>query len=177
MKSSLLYLVTFMITILLAACQGQKEEVNVNSEPKNPLLGSWEMKKIHWITTDTTYTINQSQPGLFLVTPNSYSIMWTPTPEPRVPFEVLSQPTDEELKAGFRSIVFNGGSYEINDSTFTTTALVAKVPGFEGGKQFYNYSLNNNQLTLTMYDETYPDGKKPEWFGRLKTKFVLTRVE
>lgn len=143
----------------------------------NPLLGSWKMNAVHWITSDTTYSIDNAQEGLFLFTPNSYSIMWTPTEEPRVAFVDLSKPTDDELKAGFRSVVFNGGSYEITDSTLTTTAYIAKVPGFESGIQYYRYSITNNLLRLTMFDETYPNGDKPAWSGRYVTEFVMTRVK
>ncbi len=139
-------------------------------------MGSWEFKQIHWITPDTTYSIPESQPGLLLITPERYSIMWTPTQGPRQPFQNLSNPTDEELKLGFRSVVFNGGTYVKTDTTFTTTAFIAKVPGFEGGIQYYNYSIEGDQLTLTMFDETYPSGEKPEWFGKLETQFVLKKV-
>ncbi|HQV31024.1 MAG TPA: lipocalin-like domain-containing protein [Calditrichia bacterium] len=143
----------------------------------NPLLGSWQMTSIHWVTKDTTYSIEEAQPGLLLINPSRYAIMWTPTDEPRVPFQKLSAPTDEELKAGFRSIVFNAGRYQYTDSTLTTEAMIAKVPGFEGGKQYYRFTLTGDQLTLTMFDETYPDGKKPEWFGRYVTTFLLKRVD
>ncbi len=30
---------------------------------------------------------------------------------------------------------------------------------------------------LTMFDETYPNGTKPEWFGRYVTEFVLERID
>ncbi len=114
---------------------------------------------------------------MLMLTSDSYSIMWTPTEEPRTPFQILSKPTDEELKSGFGSIVFNGGTYKYSDSTITTTAKIAKVPGFEGGKQFYNYKLSNNKMELTMFDEIYPDGTRPEWYGKFQTKFVLKKVE
>lgn len=171
------------LTLCLFSCTStndstqKKGVVNAGVEVKiNSLLGSWKMDKVHWITADTTYSIEHAHEGLFLFTPNSYSIMWTPTEEPRVPFVDLSKPTDEELKTGFRSVVFNGGSYEITDSTLTTTAYIAKVPGFEGGVQYYRYLLENDLLRLTMFDETYPNGDKPSWSGRYETEFVMTRV-
>ena len=142
----------------------------------HPLLGSWEMTSIHWMTSDTTYSIPKAQPGLFMIDSARYSIMWTPQEEPRIPFVNLSQPTPEEMQAGFRSVVFNGGSYVMTDSTLTTTAQIAKVPGFEGGKQYYRFTLDQDQLTLIMFDETYPDGTKPSWYGMYQTKFVLNRV-
>ena len=148
-----------------------------NDQPKNELLGVWEMKSILWITKDTTYTISEAQPGKFIFTPTNYSLMWTPTEEPRIPFRELSNPTNEETIAGFRSIVFNTGTYDYTDSTIVSRAQIAKVPGFEGGQQFYRYNINGDTLSLTMYDETYPNGEKPNWFGRYVTKFILVKIE
>ncbi|NJB71643.1 hypothetical protein GGR42_002105 [Saonia flava] len=163
---------------LLALVFSCKEAVvgSKDTTPTDPLMGSWEMSSIHWISKDTTYTIESAQPGIFMIDENRYSIMWTPIEGPRTPFKVLSNPTDDEIKAGFRSVVFNAGSYIMTDSTLTTTAKIAKVPGFEEGLQFYTYKIQKNALELTMIDETYPDGTKPEWSGTWKTKFEFEKV-
>ncbi len=166
---------TFIILIALISCTPDKQKPTAEA-PNNPLIGSWQISSIYWITADTTYAIEKAQPGLFMVNPTNYSIMWTPTPTPRTPFENLSKPTDEETIAGFRSIVFNAGTYTQTDSTLTTTAQIAKVPGFEGGVQYYRYHIKEDQLELTMFDETYPDGSKPDWYGKYQTKFVMSRV-
>ncbi len=143
----------------------------------NSLLGSWNVKEVHWKTKDTIYSITNAQPGIFFFTDSSYAIMWTPIDKPRKPFKTLSNPTDEELISGFRSVVFNAGNYTFTDTIITTTAFIAKVPGFEGGKQFYRYSIDGEKLRLTMYDETYPNGEKPKWFGKFVTEFVLNRID
>jgi len=161
----------FLLVFLLVACNKHKVKQNIN-----PLLGSWKMQKITWIGKDKSYPIEKAQSGIYLFTANSYSIAWTPTKEPRVPFINLSKPTDAEKIAGFSSVVFNAGSYTFTDKTVTTKAYIAKVPGFEGGIQYYNYSIGGNILTLTMFDETYPNGDKPEWSGKYKTEFVLEKV-
>jgi len=166
-----------LLSTLFQACQKEQTVDNSSLPKENILLGSWEMSSIHWIAADTTYSIEKAQPGLLMINADRYAIMWTPTGEPRVPFVLLSNPTDDELKSGFRSIVFNSGTYEMTDSTFTTTAKIAKVPGFEGGRQFYQYKIENNTLELVMYDETYPNGDKPLWFGKYTTKFILKKVE
>lgn len=160
--------------ITLFSCQ---QYPNKTQRPqKAAILGAWEMQEVHWILADTTYSITQAQPGLFIFNEDRYSIMWTPTATPRQPFKNLSKPTDEEALSGFRSVVFNGGTLTFSDSTITTTANIAKVPGFEGGKQYYRYEIKEDQLTLTMFDETYPDGKKPEWYGKVETQFVMRRA-
>ncbi|MEM1123856.1 MAG: hypothetical protein AAGJ18_25685 [Bacteroidota bacterium] len=103
--------------------------------------------------------------------------MWTPTRSPRKRFKILAKPTDEEIKSGFQSVVFNGGTYEWQKGKVVTKASIAKVPGFEGGQQFYDFRIDKNMLELIMYDETYPDGGKPEWFGKWRTKFVLKKAK
>ena len=177
MKKKILFL--FCI-VVLTGCQ--EVDSNLLSEGnkslrENRLLGSWDVKEVHWISNDTTVTIEHAQPGILMLTPERYSIIWTPTRHARAPFKILSKPTDDEIKSGFRSIVFNSGTYLMTDSTITTKALLAKVPGFEGGMQFYDYQLKNKILTLTMYDETYPDGTKPDWAGIWKTQFVLGKID
>lgn len=167
---------SFLLCLLLFAC-GVQPLPSENSKNVNSLFGAWEMKEVHWISADTTYSIPKTQPGLFTINEHRYTLMWTRTRSPRIPFKILSKPTDAEIKSGFQSVVFNGGTYKILDSTLVTTASIAKVPGFEGGQQFYRFKIEENRLELTMYDETYPDGTKPEWFGNWETKFVLERAK
>ncbi len=140
------------------------------------LGGSWSLKSIDYIVRDTTYHVETTYPGALVVAPKRYSIMYSMSDKGREPFGNLSKPTDEEVLAGFRSIVFNSGNYQIDeDNNFVTTADMAKVPGFEGGIQYYAIDLQGDQLALTLHDETYPNGKKPEWFGKLKVKLSFYR--
>ena len=148
----------------------------IETKNNNQLQGSWHLKEVNWISSDTTHVLKKDKLGLLLFTEDSYSIMWSPTEKPRAPFQKLSNPTDEEILKGFKSIVFNAGVYTKTDSTLNTTSIIAKVPGFEGGKQFYTYAFDANQLTLTMHDETYPNGEKPSWSGTWQTKFFFTKT-
>ncbi len=173
-KTSLFYAVFSALLIVVSSCSISKDKSLRDNQ--NSLIGSWKMESFHWISKDTTYSRVNVHPGIFLFTGRSYSIQWTPTKAARVPFKILSKPTDEEKIEGFQSVVFNAGSYSYTDTTVISTAYIAKVPGFEGGKQFYSYNIKGDVLILTMYDETYPDGTKPEWSGNWKTKFVLKRV-
>ena len=52
----------------------------------------------------------------------------------------------------------------------TVSPDLARVPGFEGAKQQYRYTIHEDQLSLTLFDETYPNGKKPEWYGKLQIR-------
>ncbi|MDG5491732.1 lipocalin-like domain-containing protein [Psychroserpens sp. SPM9] len=164
-------LLTLIIFILFPACNSHKKDV---VEKINPLEGSWKMQEIHYIYADTTY-VGEITYGTLLFAPKRYSLLYNPWTTERKAFDTLSKPTDAEIKAAFQSIVFNSGSYTYTDSTVTTTADMAKVPGFEGGKQFYNYSIKANNLDIMMFDETYPDGNKPEWSGKLKVLFKMKK--
>ena len=175
-------LVSFILSMMFISCKDISTEQVVSQtetvEQSNSLLGAWRVQEIYYKNTDTTYTIANAQVGNFLVTPERYSIMWVPTEAPRVAFKILSKPTDAEVISAFRSMVFNSGTYTLNDSIMTTTAEIAKVPGFEGGIQYYKYSIDSNDsLNFEMYDETYPDGSKPEWVGTWSTGFKMSRLK
>ncbi|MEM1327064.1 MAG: lipocalin-like domain-containing protein [Bacteroidota bacterium] len=142
---------------------------------QNPLLGSWKVTAIHYEYTDTTYVVDSLDYGRFLFTEDKYVVLYNPLMNQRTSFQNLSQPSDAETIQAFRSIVFNSGSYELDDDVITNTPDIAKVPGFEDGKQYYQIGESGEQLTLTMFDETYPSGDKPAWYGKLKIKFFLRR--
>ncbi|MCB0492389.1 MAG: ankyrin repeat domain-containing protein [Cyclobacteriaceae bacterium] len=141
----------------------------------NPLIGSWKINQIHYIYKDTTVVVDTVSQGRLTVTPNRYHIIYNPWLNPRVPFKVLSKPTDTEIKHAFQTLVFNTGTYSLNDTLFTTTSDIAKVPGFEGGMQYYSIEVDGDKLQLIMKDETYPNGEKPEWYQKLQILFKLNR--
>ncbi len=146
-------------------------------KPTNELVGVWRVTDISWVYPDTTYRIAEPQPGFLQFSANRYSFIWTPTVAPRTPFAVLAQPSPEEMQMGFRSIVLNAGTYTRSTDQVIVTAEVAKVPGFEGGIQVFDYSLNGDTLSYSMVDETYPDGDKPAWFGKMTTVFELVKID
>ncbi|WP_436515837.1 ankyrin repeat domain-containing protein [Ekhidna sp. To15] len=144
-------------------------------QANNPMIGSWKIKRIHYIYTDTTYKMPMEYEGRLIVTNNSYSIMYNPYGKERKSAETLSKLTDDEIKYAFQTLVFNSGTYELKEDSFITTADMAKVAGFEGGVQYYRMEQSEKDFTITMYDETYPSGDKPEWYGSLEVKFFLEK--
>ncbi len=158
--------------LLMLGCQNKQLK-----PPNNPLLGAWDVVSVAWVSAEQTHTIEAAQPGMFLFNADHYALMWSPKNSPRTPFKNLSKPTDEEILAGFRSIVFNAGTYEVDGNEMVASARVAKVPGFAGGQLFYRFEFKGQLLQLTMYDETYPDGSKPDWSGKWQTRFTLSRAK
>lgn len=162
-----------VITGLVFNCSNKSSSA-VNQKS---ILGAWEVNKIEWLTADTTFVIEKVQAGYLMVLPKRYTFMWTPTKTARVAFKKLAYPTDEEILSGFRSIVFNAGTYNITDSIFKLEANIAKVPGFEGGTQSFVYNIVGDTLKFKMIDETYPNGEKPDWYGKVETRFTLFRLK
>ncbi len=161
----------FMMWSLSCFCQIEKRSTAI----KVDVSGSWQITEVQYLYPDTTYIRNTIPYGRFIFDKNRYALMYNPVMMERTPFKNLSKPEDAELIEAFRSIVFNSGSYVIEDDVVHTTADLAKVPGFEGGQQFYRIERVEDNLQLVMYDETYPDGNKPEWYGKVKVSFLLMR--
>ncbi|KAG1654379.1 23S rRNA pseudouridine(2604) synthase [Nymphon striatum] len=126
---------------------------------------SWNLEEVNWVSKDTTHILKRNKLGILLITDESYGIIWSPTQDDRIPFKKLSNPTDEEILNGFRSIVFNAGTYIKTDSTMTSTSTIAKVPGFEGasreGKVVHieesgnDFNHPNNLVVVQHGDNTY----------------------
>lgn len=142
---------------------------------KNRLNGSWKVSEIHYQRKDTTIVVDPALQGRFTFTDEHYHLLYNPWINERQTFQNLSEPKPEEMQQAFQTLVFNSGSYTFTDSTLVAVPDIARVPGFEGGTQYYRYEFKEDVLWLTMYDETYPDGTKPDWYQKLQVLFKLTR--
>lgn len=142
---------------------------------KNPLFGSWQMSEIHYIYPDTTYEVVLNYPGRLIIGPNRYAIMYNPYGSERKAAANISKLTNDEMLYAFKTLAFNTGTYSVANGVLYTKADIAKVAGFEGGQQFYEIEQHDDHLQLTMFDETYPNGNKPEWYGKLKILFKLKK--
>lgn len=149
--------------------------IETKQQSKNKLVGSWKVQEIQYIYADTTYIRKEEDHGRFLFSMKNYTLMYNPRMQKRTPFQDLSKPSTDEIVKAFQTIVFNTGNYQIDKNIITTTPDIAKVPGFESGKQYYKIAFNNDFLELIMFDETYPNGNKPTWYGKLKIKFILKK--
>ncbi len=147
-----------------------QEKVRQYEKNREAMAGSWALTEIQYIYSDTIYIVEQPAGGIFMGSPERYMIMYHPTQRTRPAFKDFSRPTCEELRTAFQHLVFNTGNYHLTDSLMTVSPDLARVPGFEGAKQQYRYTIHEDQLSLTLFDETYPNGKKPEWYGKLQIR-------
>lgn len=169
-----LNILTFISALFfMTSCRPMPQKTGKNAD----LLGAWDLKETQFVMSDTTHKYKPAQKGLLIFTPTHYSIMWVTTKSPRQAFQILAKPTDEEAIAGFKSIAFNSGTYHFTDKTLETKAEIAKVPGFEGGKQIYEVSFSGNQLIMSMKDEIYPNGTKPDWVGKMSIRLIWEKAK
>lgn len=145
-----------------------KDQIRQYEKNRAMIEGSWALNQIQYIYADTTYVVEEPAGGIFMGSPERYMIMYHPTSQSRPAFKDFSKPTCEELRSAFQHLVFNTGAYRLTNNLMTVTPDLARVPGFEGASQVYRYEVKGEQLLLTLFDETYPNGKKPEWYGKLQ---------
>jgi len=75
--------------------------------------------------------------------------MYIPSDQERSPY-VGDVATDKEKIDAFDTFFANAGTYELAGTTLTTTPVVAKNPGFEGGGfARFQIRLEGNSLWLT----------------------------
>lgn len=143
-----------------------------------PLLnGVWKVAEITLENQQGIRTNSDPQPGLFVFGDDYYSIAWIPRPEPRIAFSTPWQPTDEEIKSAYETVLFNTGTYELTDTTLTTRPVISKVPDLSGGHAVYQCRIEQDVLWLTMIDEYSVDGSQAPWVGNVRFPLKLIRIE
>ena len=165
------------LIIASSACtpapEQQEPAVEETAEPG--LEGAWKTTEFSLVSPDTSYTIGDPQPSLYVFLKRHYSIMYVPGDEPRELFggdqPVLgaAEPTDAEKIVAFNSFIANSGTYELTDSMLTTRPMVAKTPNFmAGGSLTFTYEIEGDGLRLTL---------RLPWEPDTEVSFALTRLE
>ena len=144
---------------------------------KDSLEGVWRITEIKVVNADGETLNSQPQPGFYIFTSGHYSAIWTPGTKPRVPFADVWQAIDEEKVAAYDTIIVNTGTYELTESMLVTHPLLAKVPGFAGGKASYKYRLDGDNLWLEDVDISSRTGVRLPNLDEEKTHLKLVRVE
>lgn len=163
-------LVFFFTIVALASCQQTK---SFREKTSFDFEGGWKLVEFNYYNQDTSVNVPNTS-GMFIFGEGSYSVLWTRGV--RTPFGDLSNPSDEEIKAAFNSIIFNMGTYKVTNDTIITKSQVARVPGFEGGGYIYKFNrIHEDSLQLKVVDEYYPDGSHPEWIKETKMEFILVQ--
>lgn len=119
-------------------------------------------------------TVDPAQPGVYIFAEQHYSAVYTPGPEPRIKAATSFLPTTEEMVAQYQSIIVNSGTYELDGSSFTLRPMIAKSPGFVGGRLIGTYALSGDTLVLSHEQLFDLDGVALADFGEVLT---LVRLE
>ena len=118
--------------------------------------------------------IDMPFPNLFIFTPRHYSMIWVLGASE--PFAERWEPTDEEKKERFDSMVVNAGTYEIDGDTLTAHPMVARIPDFIGGRLICEYNVDNDMMRLKFVDEYSFDGVQAPWVASGGLILTLVRI-
>ena len=162
---------TVALAFMANACQPSSPP----AEQVNPLEGAWQISESSFTSPDTSYTITDPQPSLYLFAERHYSIMLVPVSEPRplavgdAPIIGAVDPTDAEKVASWDTFIANSGTYEVTDSTITIRPMVAKSANLmaAGGPLTYTYHVMEDMLHMTF---------APPWAPENETVTTLTRI-
>ncbi len=143
-----LMILTVGLCSLLTSTPALADQAADEAAIRKAVEGVWKITEIKVVNTEGETINSQPQPGFYIFTRKHYSAIYTPGMEPRVPFADVWQPTGEEKVAAYDTIIVNTGTYELTESMLITHPLLAKVPGFAGGKASYKYRLDGDNLWL-----------------------------
>jgi hypothetical protein len=157
--------------VIVAACTPASME-EATSEMRGPLEGVWSLVSVD--PMDGSAIIDPSQPGLYIFAASHYSAVYAPGLDERVKSAASFLPTDAEMLEQYRSIIVNSGTYQIDGSSLTYRPMIAKSPGFVGGRLTGTFSVSGDTLTLHHEHLFDLDGVELDDFGETLT---LVRIE
>ena len=151
--------------------QVSKAGVDTRS-PRSPLEGVWKVLEVSsrvpgadWIVATPPYL------SLYIFTPKYYSYMFAPGSGPRRLFAGdPNRPSDVEKIGAYDSIVAGSGSYILDGTTLTMTAILHKNPNEMTGEALrYVVEIESNRLRMTIADAPFAPGRE--------RRTLLTRIE
>lgn len=165
----------FIVQIVLLIC------ITASCNPdylkkKNPLIGVWKVIETSVIDSEGESKNLYEHPSLYVFYEEYYCMVMVLGDDARTEFKDPWNPTDDEKRAAYDSILVNAGTYELRDSVIITRPIIARVPNFVGGEAYYEYKLQNHALTLIMFNEVSSEGIPQPWVGRQKYRRVLNRI-
>ena len=121
---------------------------------ESPLTGAWQIvEATGHDSKNGDWKTKKIQPGLFLFVDGHYSMIYVTGDKARALLPAATDRdniTEEQLRATFKPIIANSGTYTIKGSSLTTKPMVALWPNFmESGSDAYTFSIEKDMLTLT----------------------------
>ena len=162
-----------LIFLVCFAFAYQKKDI----KNTNPLIGVWKVVEMATINSDGELKNRYEHPSIYIFQDDYYSMVMVWGNEPRPEFDDPWNPTDEEKITAYNSILVNAGKYELKGSVIVTRPIIARVPNFVGGEAQYEYKIEGDTLTLTMFDEVSKKGVPQPWVGKRKFRRTLIRIK
>ena len=169
-----------LMALLIAGCvahvatteQASNAGVGVGAQSRSPLAGVWKVLELSSRAPGADWTVaTQPYLSLYIFTPKYYSYMFAPGAGPRRLFAGgPNQPSEAEKIAAYDSIVAGSGTYILEGTTLTMTAILHKNPNEMTGEPLrYSVEIESNRLRMTIANPPFAPG------GERRT--LLTRIE
>jgi hypothetical protein len=168
-------IIILVLLLLLSGCQSG--ETKTQQIEDNIIEGVWKVNQIIYQTPENQFANPEPQAGLFIFTNNYYSIIWNPNAAPQNDYKEKWNPTDSEKVNSYNSSISNSGTYEISGGKLITNPVTANNAAYIGGRISYEFSADENNLTITLAEIMSYDGVKNEKIKNYKTTIKLARLE
>jgi len=152
--------------------QSPNAPVGVGAQSRSLLAGVWKVLEVSSRVPGAEWTVaTPPYLSVYIFTPKHYSYMFSPGAGPRKLFAGgPNQPSEAEKIAAYDSIVAGSGTYILEGTTLTMTAVLHKNPNEMTGEPIrYTVEIESNRLRMTIANPPFAPG------GERRT--LLTRIE
>jgi hypothetical protein len=150
----------------------QSSNAAVGVRSRSPLEGVWKVLEVSSRVPGADWTVaTPPYLSVYIFTPKHYSYMFASGAGPRRLFAGdPNRPSDTEKIAAYDSIVASSGTYVLERTTLTMTAILHKNPNEMTGEPLtYSAEIEGNRLRMTIANPPFAPGRE--------RRTVLTRIE
>ena len=146
-----------LVGLFASACQPAdttESDASEAAQLTTPVEGVWNSVEVSFSSADTNYTNKITRPSVLIFTKSHYAALRI-AGEPRALLPEEEDPSDEQLLAALRGVRMNGGTYEVSDSSMTTTVIVHHNPNVmaEGPSNTSTFEVDGDVMTRTFTNE------------------------
>ena len=152
--------------------QSSNAAVGVRAQSRSPLEGVWKILEVSSRLPGADWTVaTPPYLSVYIFTPKHYSYMFAPGVGPRRLFAGdPNQPSEAEKIAAYDSIVASSGTYILEGTTLTMTAIIHKNPNEMTGEPLrYTVAVESNRMRMTIANPPFAPGRE--------RRTLLTRLE
>jgi hypothetical protein len=143
--------------------QSSGAPVSVGARARSPLEGVWKILEVASRAPGADWTVvTPPYSSVYIFTPKYYSYMFAPGAGPRRLFAGdPNQPSAAEKIAAYDSIVAGSGTWVLEDTTLTMTAILHKNPNEMTGEPLrYRVEIEGDRLRMTIANPPFAPGRE-----------------